>query len=275
MKIVKVFNNNAVAVITDENKEAVALGSGIGFGKKVEDIIDTTKVEKIYYIQDDLQTKFLELLKDTNLKYLELAEEVCNKANAVGIKMQHGSIVALADHISFALTRASNNITLPNLIVDELKVLYKTEFDLGLEMLDLIKDKTGILLPNDEAGYIALHIIQASGEITADATLKVVDFVKVSINLIEDVYQLKFKENDFYYLRLTTHLKFLALRVMNKEKQALDVDVEMLNFFFTSNKLHKVFAERFYEEILIKFNQKINKEEILFIIIHITKFLKK
>ncbi len=275
MKVVKVFNNNVVAVVCTDRREAVALGSGIGFGKKVNDIIQADSVEKIYYIQDELQTKFFELLKDTNLQYLEIAETVVEKASQVGIQMQHSAIVGLADHISFALERARQNAVLPNLILNELKLLYPEEFKLGKEMLTVIKKRTSILLPEDEAGYIALHIIQSNNLITPEITINTVSFVQMSIKLIEEVYGLKFEESDFYYLRLTTHLKFLAHRVLSESNQKLEGNVDMLHYFFSSNPLHKVFAEKFYYQIKEKFHQKVKKEEVLFIIIHISKFVKR
>jgi transcriptional regulatory protein LevR len=43
----------------------------------------------------------------------------------------------------------------------ETKRLYKDEFAIGKQALAMVKNKTGVSLPEDEAGFIALHIVNA------------------------------------------------------------------------------------------------------------------
>ena len=69
----KVYNNNAVATVYPDGREAVLVGSGIGFGRRPGDTIDEKKIQKIYFIQDDLQTRFLQLLKDARPDALQSA----------------------------------------------------------------------------------------------------------------------------------------------------------------------------------------------------------
>lgn len=49
MKIVKIFNNNAVATISKNKEDLILTGSGIGFQKKIGDEVDPGKIEKKYY----------------------------------------------------------------------------------------------------------------------------------------------------------------------------------------------------------------------------------
>ena len=48
MKIVKIFNNNAVATISKNKEDLILTGSGIGFQKKIGDEVDPGKIEKKY-----------------------------------------------------------------------------------------------------------------------------------------------------------------------------------------------------------------------------------
>ena len=66
MIAVKIFNNNALSTVTDDGKDAIILGLGIGFNKRPGDQVNEDKIEKIYYVQDDMQTKFLELLNNVS-----------------------------------------------------------------------------------------------------------------------------------------------------------------------------------------------------------------
>ena len=48
LKILKVFNNNSVAAISDDLGDIILTGSGIGFQKKAGDLVDETKIEKTW-----------------------------------------------------------------------------------------------------------------------------------------------------------------------------------------------------------------------------------
>lgn len=66
MKILKVFNNNSVAAISDDLGDIILTGSGIGFQKKAGDLVDQTKIEKTYLFKDDQKSVLNSLLQ----KYL-------------------------------------------------------------------------------------------------------------------------------------------------------------------------------------------------------------
>lgn len=59
MRSIKIFNNNAVSTVMPDGREAIVLGRGIGFNKRPGDRISEDLVEKVYYVQDEMQTKFL------------------------------------------------------------------------------------------------------------------------------------------------------------------------------------------------------------------------
>lgn len=65
LKILKVFNNNSVAAISDDLGDIILTGSGIGF-KKAGDLVDETKIEKTYLFKDDQKSVLNSLLQ----KYL-------------------------------------------------------------------------------------------------------------------------------------------------------------------------------------------------------------
>lgn len=50
MQAVKVFNNNAVSVIMPDGREAILVGNGLGFGRRPGDVIDKSRVSKVYYV---------------------------------------------------------------------------------------------------------------------------------------------------------------------------------------------------------------------------------
>ena len=76
----------------------------------------------------------------------------------------------MTDHLGTSIERAKNKIFVRNAMLWEIKRFYKEEYKIGLKVLDKIKEKFDIELPEDEAGFIALHIVNAQ----LDETISVV-----------------------------------------------------------------------------------------------------
>ena len=103
MKVLRIFNNNIVATRTDENKDIICQGSGIGFKKKVGDEIDESKIERKYYILDEHREKFNKLFESTPIEYFQISEMILARAKKDLGKMSNTIILALTDHIYFAV----------------------------------------------------------------------------------------------------------------------------------------------------------------------------
>lgn len=105
MQAVKVFNNNAVSVVMPDGREAILVGNGLGFGRRPGDVIDKGRVSKVYYVQNELQTKFLKMLDNVTPQVMQAAERISLAAEEQGILLSSKSTISLVDHISFALER--------------------------------------------------------------------------------------------------------------------------------------------------------------------------
>ena len=103
MQAVKVFNNNAVSVVMPDGREAILVGNGLGFGRRPGDVIDKSRVSKVYYVQNELQTKFLKMLDNVTPQVMQAAERISLAAEEQGILLSSKSTISLVDHISFAL----------------------------------------------------------------------------------------------------------------------------------------------------------------------------
>ena len=58
MKIEKVLNNNVVQAL-DNNVEYIVMGKGLGFQKRVGDLVDKEKIEKTFVLEN---TEVVEVL---------------------------------------------------------------------------------------------------------------------------------------------------------------------------------------------------------------------
>ena len=70
-------------------------------------------------------------------------------------------IFILTDHISFAIERQRQNMEYRNALLMEIRNFYIQEFQIGCKALEIIKERLNVELSRDEAGFIALHIVNA------------------------------------------------------------------------------------------------------------------
>ena len=139
MKILKVFNNNSIAAISDDLGDIILTGSGIGFQKKAGDLVDETKIEKTYLFKDDQKKRFEQSIAEVPAVYYEIAHKIVSKAvKDLKVDFSGEIFIAISDHLSFAVKRKKENIYLPNIILNETKIIYKEEYKVGLWALDYI-----------------------------------------------------------------------------------------------------------------------------------------
>lgn len=275
MKIIKIFNNNAVATITEDKNDLILTGSGIGFQKKIGDEVNEDRIEKRYFYEGGEKNAMYQLFLRTPEKYFKISQMIMEEAmKRLNISFQDQTIVALTDHICFAVERYESGTELPNLVLPEIKTLYKEEFKIGLWSIQLIEKELGIHLQEDEAGYIALHIINGSTASNAHSTMETLQLIEGSIQVISETLGISFDEDSLDYIRLTTHLKFMAQRIFNEEHEEESFeDKEMVVFLAKKNKniLACVYAVRDF--IYETFGYESTEKELLYLMIHIYKII--
>lgn len=273
MKAVKVFNNNAVATVCTDGREAILVGSGVGFHKRPGDVIDEEKIEKAYYIQDELQTKFLQLIKDARPEALKAATEILYHAREQGMELKDQLILSLTDHISFALERAEQGIELPYLMLSETRMLYQKEFDIARWGLDRIRELCGAALPEYEAGYIALQL--AGSEMNPTIVYNVLKFANGALDIIKDTYGVELNPDDIDTMRLTTHLKFLAQRIFC-QVQWNDDDMDgLFQMLLLKHSKNRECINRLSAYIRNNFSYELNHQEKVYLMVHLSKIFYK
>jgi beta-glucoside operon transcriptional antiterminator len=163
MKIHKVINNNVISVLTENNQEMVVMGRGLAFQKRPGDFVDEKLIEKVFKLENkDFSDRFKTLLNETPMEYMEISDEIIRYAKeTLGQKLNESIYVSLTNHIHFAVQRHQKGMDIKNALLWDIKRLYKDEFLVGKHALSIIQQKVGIDLPEDEAGFIALHVLNA------------------------------------------------------------------------------------------------------------------
>ncbi|WP_042454734.1 glucose PTS transporter transcription antiterminator GlcT [Neobacillus dielmonensis] len=220
LRIDKVLNNNVLIAEHPSYQEVVLIGKGIGFNRKRGDLINADAGEKLFVLRNEKeQANYIQLLPFINNQHHEAIisalELIKQRTNA---QLDEHIIVALTDHLMFALSRVTQGIELRNPILAETKALYRFEYEIASEVVQLIKDRTGILLPVGEIGFIAIHIHSAMTNKNLSEVNQHSQLVTKLVELVEEQFGLEIDRDSVGYMRLVRHLRFAIGRVVKGER---------------------------------------------------------
>ncbi|HFJ2391694.1 TPA: BglG family transcription antiterminator LicT [Listeria innocua] len=220
MIIKKILNNNVVIAEGKSGKEYVVMGRGLAFQKKLGDEVEVSKIEKTFVMEThELSEKLSELLSEIPLKHLRIADDVVQYAQeTLETDLSDNIYLTLTDHINFAVSRYNQGINLKNALLWEIKRFYHAEYLVGMKALDFIEKEVGIRLDEDEAGFIALHIVNArqDGQ-QMHMTVAMTQIVQDILSIVTYHYGMVLDETSLNYTRFITHLQYFAQRLLRKE----------------------------------------------------------
>ena len=269
MEISKVLNNN-VAVVIENNEEKIVMGRGICFKKKSGDTIEPEIIDKVFYLQNqEVLSRFKELVVDIPLEYLEIGEEIMDEAKfSLGKALNDNIYISMVDHIYTAVVRAKDDILVKNALLWDIQRFYKEEYQIGKKALEIIEKKTGVLLPNDEAGFIALHIVNGQLDEGVHDMYEITKIMQEIENIVRYHFKIEFNEESAYYYRFITHLKFFAQRLVEHKKQNKQED-DLLEVVQVKYANAYQCVEKIAMYIKNQYNYELYDEEKLYLTIHI------
>ncbi|MEK4043994.1 PRD domain-containing protein [Paenibacillus sp. FSL H8-0048] len=277
MIIEKVLNNNVLLTKNQKGKEVIVMGRGISFNKVAGDYVDPAKVDKIFLLnENEFTARLTELLNDIPVAHLELASSIVTYASGVlHTELNDNLYLTLTDHIHFALERFEKGIQLKNAMLFEIKRFYRKEFGIGLDALKMIEQTTGLSLGEDEAGFIALHLVNARMDGTeVRSTIKMTEIVQNILNIVTYHYNVVLDETSLNYSRFLTHLQYFSMRVLKKETNNSGEE-------FLYNQVRLTYVKAFecvgkINEYLEKSHgQSLSKDEYVYLTIHIQRVTER
>lgn len=271
MKILRVLNTNAVLTKDSDGNETILLGAGIGFKRKPGNSIDETKVEKRFILKDKKQqNRFQELLNSIPQEYIILAEQIIALAKSLyNMKLNESIHISLADHIHTAVINLKDGIVVPNSLLWDIRRYYSAEYDVAVQGLKLIQKTFSLELPEDEAGFIAMHFVNAQYGSENTNVKKIITFVDEINRLILDELCVAPDENSLNYYRYMTHLKFFAKRVMDNFHYQ-ETDNRILTSILSKYTKEYNCSRKVAQYIKEKYNYETNEDEILYLTVHLS-----
>ena len=275
MKVTRIINNNVVAAVDDYNHELVLMGSGIGFKKKIGDLVDSDSVEKQFARFDEQQTlNFQRLAQEVPYEYMHMTNEIVAYAQiSLNKELNEELYISLMDHLNFAINRMKQGIYLPNSMLWEIKHYYNHEYRIGMEAISIVKNHSGITLPADEAGFIAMHILNAEMELDMDRTRMMTKIIQDVLNIVNYHFNIQIDEESLDYERFVTHLKFFIQRAMHEkdsriwEKSLMDmIRIQYMDAYECAGKVAS------YIEKTTPYS--VQEEEMVYLTVHIQRLQK-
>ena len=274
MKIDKIINNNVISV-TQNNQEHVVMGKGIGFQKQEGDIVEESKIDKIFDLSSqEISDRFKTLLIEVPIEVVQAVEKIIEVAKIEYNKDLSDTIyVALTDHINFAIERQQEGMAIKNGLLWEIKKFYPTEYEIGVRALDWIDEIVGVKLPIDEAAFVAIHLLNAEHNNLADYN-QVTEMVQNILSLVKYHFRLDFDEESLTYFRFVTHLKFLAQRIFSDNP--LDTsEIELYDIVKEKYKTAFKCVKKIEVYLLKKYQYEMTRDEALYLTIHIQRLISR
>lgn len=272
----RLLNNNVVITEDKYGEEIIVMGKGIGYQKSKGDVIDESKINKIFSIANrEVSSKLQELLNNIPIEHMKLSDEIIEYAQSrLGKKLNESIYISLSDHTYTAIQRIKEGIEVKNALLWEIKRFYKDEFDIGMKALDLIEEKTLIRLPDDEAGFIAFHIVNAQLDQEQPIVQGITELIQEILTIVRIHFGIEIKEESVSAYRFVTHLKFFATRLLTDSIYNDASDEDLLEII--KNKYKEAFecVTKIHAFIHRKYEYELTSNEVIYLTIHVARVVQ-
>jgi transcriptional antiterminator len=187
----KVLNNNSILTKDDRNNIAILMGKGIGFNSKADTYttIDGSSVERAFFNFDEtLKNQLVNMISSYDEDIIMISNEIIRLAESTFGELNQHIHVSLTDHLSFALDQLKSGQEVANPFISQIQALLADEYRIGLRAREIIHERCGISIPDDEVGFIAFHINAARKNIKVKNVVKEIRIYKVVIGMIEEAF---------------------------------------------------------------------------------------
>lgn len=249
--IEKILTHNII-LGSNEDKEFILIGKGIGFQRKPGGKISSDSVGSYYIIQNsDKLSEYEKIVLGTPDTVLLATEKAIKFAETkLDTVFDENIHISLLDHVNFALFRLENKLQVGSFLTDEYYLMYSDLYDIAYKMVEMINTDLNIELPHSEVGSIILHMHAALQKEKVSNTALYAQIIDFSLKFIQERLPKDITSNSVAKARLITHLKFAFKRIESGEvRQNPLVDVIKEKYpevYQISADLSKEISDRFY-----------------------------
>lgn len=274
MLISQVLNNNVILV---EDGSKIIWGRGIGFKTHAGQNYNLQTTDKVFSAipnDDKWIASFKKLSEEVPRDYFELTEKIIQLAKEqIDATFDEHLLIPLTDHIFFAVKRYNMGMEISNPMLFDIKRFFSQEYQVGKQAVHLIEQVSKVALSDDEAGFIAIHLVEYKIQKSDSSIRNFSNMLEISNavnNIIEAQFGRKFSEDSLAVSRLMNHLHYLVLRIGSKvSEKAKPGDSNLLSSLRSHNRRAAACLNQVVQYLEDKLNYHFTDSDQLYLLIHI------
>ena len=273
MEVLRVFNNNVVLARDGAGREVVVTGRGLGFQAKPGDPVDDGRVVRVF-IPDDGRSpdNFAAAVAAIAPEHVALADAALRPVWVEsGLEPSSSTVLALADHLSFAIKRMRQGIGMEYPLRAEVAHLYPRELGWGTRIVAVVNERLEVPLPADEAVPIALHLVNAAfmtGNLAA--TYQMTGVFSQIFDVIEGALGRPLDRDSVNVARFITHLRYFFVRV-HSDAQLDDRADQFASAIRGAYPDAYRTARRVREILELRLGQPVTEDETVYLTMHVAR----
>lgn len=273
MEILRVFNNNVVLTRRPDGTDVVLTGRGVGFQAKPGQRVDESKVVRTFVPADGRDPDHMgEQIASIAPERVQQVEAALASAGVGGLAAQSPwLVIALADHLGFAVERSQRGIALEYPLEAEVSQLYPQEFAQAGAVLGELRRVVEAPLPDGEGVAITLHLVNAgfsSGDLSRTYTMT--GLIQQLLEVIGETYGMQLETSTLAVARFITHLRYLFVRISTRRQLEGEVSRIGRAIQETYPAAHRC-AARVASLLELRLEVRITDDEIAYLALHISR----
>ena len=268
-RVKKILNNNVVLANLGF-QEVVVMGLGIGYNLKPKSEIPFDKIEKVFEMKREDVYKIMSLAQEIDEDIFNNAFQIIKKNEEVfQMPLDNHAYLVLIDHINFSIERYKSNQDIKNLLFEDLRLMYPEELKMAMAILNDVNLKFKVNLPQDEAGFLVMHIVNGLNPDLNNKSALLTELVLDALNVIRDYYLVSLKPHELSSQRIMIHVKLLIQRIISSTQ--VDFKEEVLYNVFKDFPNAYTCAQKVQTFIETQLRTKINQQEMVYLTIHLNR----
>lgn len=276
MRVVKVLNNSLVLALDEGGQETILMGKGIGYNKSIGYQFKDSEIEKVFVLKDrEISKNIIRLAAESDSVFFELAKHIIDYAiETYQMQLMDHIYLSLTDHLAFVARRVREGIVLQNFYVPEMRNFNPDEFSVGQYAVELLRKRLKLPIPDDEAGNIAFHFINAQYDHPYNSqNLKINRIVGDVLDIVKYHFGLAYQEDSMAYSRYVTHVRLFAQRLAGGQLIEGEEDDPFNQRIAEACEKELVCVKKIGIYVESNFHKKLTELEEIYLAIHIHRIL--
>lgn len=275
----RVVNNNSIVALDENRREVILMGKGIGVNwhQRKGQLVPSHLIEKTFVLKSDKQLPYFEeILRSIPLHEIDTVNNALYYAREkLAFDFKDYLFLTLLDHIRFAKERFHRNEVIQNPFLHEIRQFHPKEYETASEMVQYVNEQLSTDFDENEAGFIAFHLINAISPLKQEVATKIIKISAGVVGVIEEYYHKRIDKESVYYSRLLTHLKYFLNRVLLKpEEDKKREEVVLFHDIQTHYEQEWDCALTVKSYLKQRWQLIVSNEELNYLMIHIIQLVK-